>query len=96
MNLREFARGKPCTVRLEGCDGGGETSVLAHYRLAGYCGTGLKPPDHMGAVACARCHDHIDRRVRTLEAEHTRLAHAEGVMRTMAMAVEAGIVKVGK
>ena len=43
--LREEARGRDCTVRLPGCNGGGESTVLAHYRLAGTCGMGIKPPD---------------------------------------------------
>ena len=84
MNLRNEARGKPCMVRLHGCDGGGETTVLAHYRLAGYCGTGIKPPDELGAWCCWSCHEHVDRRSRALESDFVRLAHAEGVMRTIA------------
>ena len=86
MNLRQQARGKPCLVRLPGCDGGGETDgtvVLAHYRMQPYNGMGMKPPDELGAWCCASCHDHVDRRVRTLEADFVRLAHAEGVLRTM-------------
>jgi hypothetical protein len=80
---RISARGKPCMVRLPGCDGGGETTVLAHYRLAGYCGTGMKPPDEMGAWACAHCHDICDGRMQTqLSSIYIHLAHAEGVMRT--------------
>ena len=83
--LRKMARGKPCMVRLPGCDGGGETTVLAHYRLAGYCGTGIKPPDEMAAWCCARCHDLADGRRRELGVtkQDARLAHAEGVLRTM-------------
>ncbi|MFO5541033.1 nuclease domain-containing protein, partial [Klebsiella pneumoniae] len=43
-NLRKEARGRECTVRIPGhCNGNPETSVLAHYRLAGTCGTGCKP-----------------------------------------------------
>jgi hypothetical protein len=80
-------------VRLPGCDGGGETTVLAHYRLSGYCGTGIKPDDlAFGAWACASCHDIVDGRERILGASYElrrlyelhRLAHAEGVMRTIA------------
>ena len=95
MNLRKEARGRPCMVRLPGCDGGGETTVLAHYRLAGYCGTGIKPDDlAFGAWACASCHDFVDfRRKPTIKMdsggaylgkEDIRLAHGEGVMRTIA------------
>ena len=85
MNLRKLAKGKPCMVRLPGCDGGGETTVLAHYRLAGYSGTAKKPPDIMGAWACHWCHEVVDKRrfVQYMTVEEVRLAHAEGVMRTV-------------
>lgn len=82
---RREAQGKPCMIRLPGCTGGGETAVLAHYRLAGYCGTGIKPPDSMGAWACAHCHDAVDgRRTVGIPRSELRLAHAEGVLRTQA------------
>lgn len=86
MNLRQLARDKPCMVRLPGCTGGGESSVLAHYRLAGLCGTGLKPSDVIGAHACHMCHDAIDqrRKIEGYTRDMLRLAHAEGVMRTLA------------
>lgn len=74
-------------IRLHGCLGTGETTVLAHYRLAGYCGTGIKPDDAaFGAWACANCHDLVDgrRREPTLDRTQLRLAHAEAVMRTIA------------
>lgn len=89
-NLRNLARGRPCMVRLPGCDGGGDTTVLAHYRLAGYCGVGMKPPDMLGAWCCASCHDLVDSRrfIANLTKDEIRLAHAEGVMRT--------VVQVGK
>lgn len=80
---RKESKGMPCMIRLPGCDGGGETTVLAHYRLAGYCGTGIKPPDEMGAFACVKCHDACDgRRNCGLTKIEIRLYHAEGVMRT--------------
>lgn len=84
-NLRKQARGKPCMVRLPGCRSGGdnETTVLAHYRMQPYCGVGIKPPDELGAWCCWQCHEHIDRRDRTMDADFVRLAHAEGVLRTM-------------
>ena len=51
---RKSAKGQPCMVRLPGvCNGDPETTVLAHYRMSGYCGTGMKPPDEMGAWACS-------------------------------------------
>ncbi len=61
--------------------------MLAHYRLAGYTGTGMKPDDYaFGAWACSHCHDAVDGR-RSLEGHDRkiiRLAHAEGCLRTQA------------
>ena len=86
MNFRKLAQDKPCKVRLPGCNGDPATTVLAHYRLAGYCGTGIKPDDFaFGAWCCSHCHDLIDGRVKTEHSkEILRLGHAEGVMRTIA------------
>lgn len=83
MNLRELARGQPCMVRLPCCNGDPETTVLAHYRLAGTCGAGQKPGDWQGAWACSACHDECDRRTRKLENDFVRLAHLEGMVRTL-------------
>ncbi|MCH8600364.1 DUF1364 domain-containing protein, partial [Escherichia coli] len=48
-NLRKEARGRECQVRIYGiCNGNPETTVLAHYRMAGICGTGMKPDDLIG------------------------------------------------
>ena len=44
-DYRKLAKGKPCLVRLPGCNGNRETTILAHYRLSGYCGVGMKPDD---------------------------------------------------
>lgn len=56
----------------------------AHYRLAGTCGTAIKPHDMQAAIACSSCHDLIDGRVKTSDytKEELRLMHAEGVFRT--------------
>ena len=66
--ITQSARGERCQIRFPGiCNHDPETTVFAHYRLAGYCGTGVKPPDFMGAYACSRCHDEADRRTRHLD-----------------------------
>ena len=94
MNLRAFAKGQPCMVRLNCCMGGTETTVLAHFRLAGTCGTGQKPPDLLGAWACQRCHDVCDgRRQSDMSRAEVRLYHAEGVLRTVAELVKLGRLK---
>lgn len=82
---RRAAYDQPCMIRLPGCNGGGDTSCLCHYRLPDYCGTGIKPPDSMGAIGCNHCHDIVDGRAPLPDGytrEGVRLAHAEGVMRT--------------
>lgn len=64
--IRKAAKGQRCQVRLPGiCNHNPETVVLAHYRLAGMCGTGIKPSDLLGAFACSSCHDCIDGRTKT-------------------------------
>ena len=61
--LRDSARGEACTVRIPGvCDGGGETTVLAHLRMLGGGGASYKPSDLEAVDACGPCHDAIDGR----------------------------------
>lgn len=94
MNLRKLARNRPCQVRLSGiCNGDPATTVLAHYRLSGTCGVGIKPHDLLGAHACSACHDAIDRRAhRDMDREFVRLAHAEGVLRTIDQLTREGVI----
>ena len=82
-------------MRLPGvCNHNSETVVLAHYRLAGVSGMGMKSPDIIGAWACSACHDAIDRRDHTnLERDFVRLAHLDGMVRTIAQLVKEGLVK---
>jgi hypothetical protein len=89
---RKAAKGQPCMVRLPGCDGGGETTVLAHYSLSGLSGAGLKSPDLIGAHCCHSCHAIADGRTPRPEGytrNDVRLALAEGVLRTIAAMGEA-------
>ena len=92
MNLRNQARDRPCVVRLPDiCNHDPGTTVLAHFRLAGVSGMGIKPPDLIGAWACSACHDAIDRRAHTdLDRDYVRLAHLEGVVRTINKLLEEG------
>ncbi|HXI40037.1 MAG TPA: nuclease domain-containing protein [Bryobacteraceae bacterium] len=94
--LTERARNQPCTIRLAGCDGGGDTTVLAHYRLQALgAGMGRKPHDIFGAYACVRCHDAVDGRRTIPECDRTevRLAHLEGVLKTIHLLMVAGKLK---
>lgn len=64
MDLRKFAKGKQCQVRIVGhCNFNPETTVLAHIRRGGVGGMGSKPSDLIGVHACSDCHDIIDGRV---------------------------------
>lgn len=84
-DLRKLARGQPCMIRLPGCDGGGETTVLAHARLGGTCGMGMKPPDTNGAWGCNPCHALVDGRRGddSLTREEIMIAFLHGVLRTL-------------
>ena len=95
MDFRKIAKGQSCLVRLIGCDGGGETTVLAHLRMSGYCGTGMKPDDvAFGAHCCGPCHSKIDGR-EPCELTHEQLhsAHADGCLRTVARLRSMGLLK---
>ncbi|ELY5939604.1 DUF1364 domain-containing protein [Cronobacter malonaticus] len=95
-NLRKAARGRECQVRIPGvCNHNPETSVLAHYRMAGTCGIGCKPDDWQAAIACNACHDVIDGRVKNTEftREELRLMHAEGILRTHKIWRDEGIIQ---
>lgn len=92
--LTKAARDRECQVRLPGiCNGNSETVVLAHYRMAGISGTGMKPHDLLGAWACSACHDEIDRRTRRMPMEDARLYHLEGMVRTLNTLIAEGAVK---
>ena len=93
VNLRKLAQGRECLVRLPGiCNHNRETVVLAHVRLAGVSGMGVKADDLLGAYACSRCHDAIDRRDTSLDRDYVRLAHLEGVIRTIAVLRREGVL----
>lgn len=102
MKLEDRARGMPCQVRLPGiCNFNPETTVLAHLRMAGLCGTGIKPHALIGAWACSACHDALDRRSNKdrdgreteLSRDSLRLAHLEGMARTLAELTRRGWIK---
>ena len=94
MKLRKEAKGRGCMVRIpEVCNHNSETVVLAHYRLAGVSGIGMKSPDLLGAWACSACHDAIDRRAHTdLDRDYVRLLHLEGMARTLAQLNREGLL----
>ena len=90
MNLRQQARGRDCQIRLAGvCNFDCATTVLAHYRLIGLSGMGMKSPDLLASWACSACHLACD----TDKSAETQLAFAHGVFRTQAQLVKEGVLK---
>ena len=65
QRLLRSSKGQPCTLRLPGCDGGGETTVAAHSNKAVHGkGMGRKADDIWSVDACYSCHDILDGRAR--------------------------------
>ena len=86
MNLRDYARGQECQVRLPGiCNFDPATTVLAHVRQN--TGLGQKAPDLLGAWACSNCHQAADS-----DRSH-RLDFLEGIIRTQSILIVRGKVK---
>ena len=78
MNLRKEARGRDCMVRLPGiCNGDPATTVLAHLRLSGISGMGIKAPDALAVPACYACHSYVD----THHDDATKVAFYESIFR---------------
>lgn len=91
-DLRKLARGRACQVRLPCCNHDPATVTLAHYRLSGISGMGMKSPDLIGAWACSACHDEVDRRTQREPLNVVRMAHANGVFRTQAQLLKEGVL----
>ena len=86
-NLRKLAKGKPCQVRIEGvCNFNPETTVLAHLRMAGITGTGMKANDLLGAWCCSACHS------ATESNPELRKEFLEGMARTQNELVKMGVI----
>jgi putative nuclease YbcO-like protein len=58
---RRAARGKPCLLNVAGvCNYDKDTTILAHFRWLGECGSGYKPADVQAAHACSACNAWTD------------------------------------
>jgi hypothetical protein len=94
VNLRQKARGRDCVVRIPlVCNRDPATTVLAHLKRGGWCGT-VKPPDLCAVWACSACHDVIDGRVHTMYTREQIDAILLGALcRQLVIYVQAGTVK---
>lgn len=90
MNLRNYARGMPCQIRMpDVCNGDPATTVLCHLRMSGISGMGLKADDLLGAWGCSACHSYVD-----THGIDGRTALLEGMARTQAHLIAGGLVHV--
>ena len=94
IDLRKYAQGKPCLIRLPKiCNGNAETTVLCHERVIGLSGTGIKAPDIFAAWGCSACHDAVDGRTHPeLTYDQRRLALSDGVRATQVCLLNAGVI----
>lgn len=86
--ITKLARGEACLIRIPHvCNANPETTVPCHYRLAGMSGLAFIPPVFLVAFGCGPCHAWVD----SHHDAETRLAHAEGVFRTLDRLRELGV-----
>lgn len=87
-NLRKLAKGQECQVRIAGvCNFNPETTVLAHIRMKGVTGVGMKAPDILGAWCCSECHKAVESN------PHMRPDFLDGIARTINKLVEMGAIQ---
>lgn len=88
MNLRNYARGMPCMIRIPGvCNCRPDTTVLCHLRMSGISGMGLKANDLLAAWGCSACHSWADS-----NGDEGRHALLEGMARTQAELIRLGVI----
>ena len=95
-DLRKEARGRPCMIRSDVCSGDTEQTVLAHFRMVGISGMGMKSPDLLGSWSCMCCHTLADQgRYGDVELcrDDRDLLLLKGMARTIAVLVKEGKVK---
>lgn len=85
--VRNSARDKHCTLRLDGCLPGTETVVLAHLRGPWCLSVGAKPSDQFAVYACHHCHQCEEQGLGITDADRLRaLYESQGLM------IEAGLI----
>jgi hypothetical protein len=88
VDLRAYAGGQSCQIRLPGCKGG--PTCLCHWRQIGISGGGLKSPDAIGAWGCDWCHNIVD--VTGRDDPEIQLDFARAIFRTQNELVRAEIL----
>jgi hypothetical protein len=95
--LTKAARGRDCLVRSPVCSHNNEETVLAHVRMQGVSGMGIKAPDLLGAWACYPCHMLCDTgqwQDTRMERDERDLLLLQGMVRTQTVLLREGRIKV--
>lgn len=86
------SRGQPCSFRMPGCDGGGETTVFAHIRDR-HTGRSIKASDISGADSCHHCHARFDGQLGAPLSEAEWLFYAlRGLQETLENRIRRGLL----
>lgn len=98
-DLRKLARGRECEIRVPGrCNRDSSTVVLCHCRMSGMSGMSIKAPDWLGAFGCFNCHQIVDGQAGgwvEYPQWYRDLLLADGVMRTLSILIDEGVIVVG-
>lgn len=97
--ILKSARGESCTLNVaQVCNGNPETTVFAHFRWLGDCGTSFKPGDIQGAYACSECNRWTDSptpKERNHSYESDRNFYAlRGMVRTLGRLAAKGLIQI--
>lgn len=94
--ITDSAKGKECLIRIpQVCSFDDAETIAAHVRIAGLCGTGIKPEDALTIRACFACHQAIDNvnRPKWLKQDELNLYILEGLARTINAYIQEGLLK---
>lgn len=92
--LRKSAKDELCTLNFSGCTTPDNTTVLAHLRMFGGGGMGLKPHDMEAVYACFNCHNKLDGRIPyTFDADVDYYV-ARALIKTHRRMIEKGLIRI--
>ena len=94
IDLKKYARGKECQIRLEKCMGEHEGNCICHWRDSS-TGCGKKENDLIAAHGCFYCHGVVDGRIpipKGMTWREVREAHKDGIIRTLQVLSREGII----
>ncbi len=91
QRVLRHAKGQPCCLRFDGCDGGGETTVACHIRDK-HKGMAQKASDHSIVFGCAHCHRLLDEGFTSMTPDVMFWHLVRGLQETWAILIRDGII----